>query len=91
MTNAATGHAVNGRNKGWRKAVRFALTENPVMKDVLRNRKAEFELSLMSGKCKNSCWVTLSLTKATYWKINLHSCGEKCGCTRIENDPDKDK
>ena len=31
MTNAATGHAVNGRNKGWRKAVRFALTENPVM------------------------------------------------------------
>lgn len=30
MTNAATGHAVAGRNKGWRKAVRFALTENPV-------------------------------------------------------------
>jgi hypothetical protein len=30
MTNAATGHAVYGRNKGWRKAVRFALTENPV-------------------------------------------------------------
>ncbi len=29
MTNAATGHAINGRNKGWRKAVRFALTENP--------------------------------------------------------------
>jgi len=50
MTNAATGHAVNGRNKGWRKAVRFALTENPVMEGVLRNRKAEFELSLMSGK-----------------------------------------
>ena len=25
MTNGAT-----GRNKGWRKAVRFALTENPV-------------------------------------------------------------
>ena len=50
MTNAATGHAINGRNKGWRKAVRFALTENPVMEGVLRNRKAEFELSLMSGK-----------------------------------------
>ena len=50
MTNAATGHAVNGRNKGWRKAVRFALTENPVMEGVLRNRRAEFELSLMSGK-----------------------------------------
>jgi hypothetical protein len=30
MTNAATGHAVSGRNKGWRKAVRYALTENPV-------------------------------------------------------------
>ena len=30
MTSAATGHAVQGRNKGWRKAVRYALTENPV-------------------------------------------------------------
>ena len=30
MTCAATGHAVQGRNKGWRKAVRYALTENPV-------------------------------------------------------------
>lgn len=30
MTNAATGHAINGRGKGWRKAVRYALTENPV-------------------------------------------------------------
>lgn len=30
MTNAATGHAVYGRNRGWRKAVRYALTENPV-------------------------------------------------------------
>ena len=31
-TNACTGHAVNGKGKGkgWRKAVRFALTENPV-------------------------------------------------------------
>lgn len=29
MTNAATGHAVYGKNKGWRKAVRYALTENP--------------------------------------------------------------
>ena len=31
MTNAATGHALHGRNTGWRKAVRFALTENPVL------------------------------------------------------------
>lgn len=30
MTNAATGHAKKGRGIGWRKAVRFALTENPV-------------------------------------------------------------
>ncbi len=30
MTNAATGNAASGRNRGWRKAVRFALTENPV-------------------------------------------------------------
>jgi hypothetical protein len=29
MTAAATGHHQNGRNRGWRKAVRFALTENP--------------------------------------------------------------
>lgn len=30
MTNAATGHAIAGRGKGWRKAVQYALTENPV-------------------------------------------------------------
>ena len=30
MTNAATGHAIRDRGKGWRKALRFALTENPV-------------------------------------------------------------
>jgi hypothetical protein len=30
MTAAATGHALHGQGKGWRKAVRFALTENPV-------------------------------------------------------------
>ncbi|MEA3348482.1 MAG: DUF3780 domain-containing protein [Pseudomonadota bacterium] len=30
MTNASTGHAINDKGKGWRKAVRFALTENPV-------------------------------------------------------------
>uniref|UniRef100_A0A831UA73 DUF3780 domain-containing protein n=1 Tax=Geobacter metallireducens TaxID=28232 RepID=A0A831UA73_GEOME len=36
MTNAATGNAVSGRNKGWRKAVRFALTENPVTDHIGR-------------------------------------------------------
>lgn len=30
ITNAATGHAIHGRGKGWRKALRYALTENPV-------------------------------------------------------------
>jgi len=30
--------------------MRFALTENPMMEGVLRKRKAEFELSLKSGK-----------------------------------------
>lgn len=30
MTNAATGHALQGKGKGWRKAVRYALTENPI-------------------------------------------------------------
>jgi len=34
MTNAATGHAIYGRGKGWRKAVRYALTENPVSDNV---------------------------------------------------------
>ncbi len=50
MTNAATGHAINGRNKGWRKALRFALTENPVMEGILRHRRSEFESSLLSGQ-----------------------------------------
>ncbi len=40
MTNAATGHALHGRNRGWRKAVRFALTENPVNDDS-RERQAD--------------------------------------------------
>lgn len=30
QANAATGHAVKGRGKGWRKAIQIALTENPV-------------------------------------------------------------
>jgi hypothetical protein len=47
MTNAATGHALTGRNKGWRKAVRYALTENPVS-DVHLDRQ-EFELFPLSS------------------------------------------
>ena len=47
MTNASTGHAVNGRGKGWRKAVRFALTENPVSDVALKRRRDEFNLSFL--------------------------------------------
>ena len=35
MTAAATGHCQSGRGRGWRKAVRHALTENPVTSRVL--------------------------------------------------------
>lgn len=44
MTNAATGHAITGRNKGWRKAVRFALTENPVTGTDTVPRESLFHL-----------------------------------------------
>jgi hypothetical protein len=44
MTNAATGHAINGRNKGWRKAVRFALTENPATLEGDGHREEFFGL-----------------------------------------------
>jgi len=46
MTNAATGHAVTGRNKGWRKAVRYALTENPISSapESSSNGRADFGL-----------------------------------------------
>jgi len=43
MTNAYTGHAINGRGKGWRKAVRFALTENPISDAALKKRRRELE------------------------------------------------
>lgn len=38
MTNATTGQALRGRNVGWRKAVRFALTENPLSSGVFEQR-----------------------------------------------------
>jgi hypothetical protein len=44
MTNAATGHAISGRNKGWRKAIRYALTENPVSGDIILNQAVEMPL-----------------------------------------------
>jgi hypothetical protein len=51
MTCAATGHAVQGRNKGWRKAVRYALTENPVS-DAPHEPLPVFELSLAEGPAR---------------------------------------
>ena len=50
MTNAATGHALHGRNKGWRKAVRFALTENPV---VERGERDGEIFRLVAGKAQS--------------------------------------
>lgn len=48
MTNAATGQAFAGRNRGWRKAVRFALCENPVSAPLVRKRLV-LEPSLFDG------------------------------------------
>lgn len=42
MTNAATGHAIKGKNKGWRKAVRYALTENPASDTTSKPRNDLF-------------------------------------------------
>jgi hypothetical protein len=44
MTNAATGHAISGRNKGWRKAIRYALTENPVSGELIPSKAVEMPL-----------------------------------------------
>jgi len=44
MTNAATGHALHGKNRGGRKAVRFALTENPVGSDRRARESEVFRL-----------------------------------------------
>ena len=51
MTNAATGHALHGKNKGWRKAVRFALTENPVSSSNRQERQSEI-FRLVAGKAR---------------------------------------
>lgn len=44
MTAAATGHFHLGKNRGWRKAVRFALTENPVTHRPAANDDEAFKL-----------------------------------------------
>jgi len=56
MTNAATGHALTGRNRGWRCAVRYALTDNPLESDPARYRGDDgyFYLVNEEGDRKNN-------------------------------------
>lgn len=65
QTAAATGHGVQDRSKGWRKAVRFALTENPVTEKPsdeplvpeffrIANQRALFEETRASKKSKRA-------------------------------------
>ena len=50
QTAAATGHGVNHKGMGWRKAVRYALTENPVMGDVAtETRMADYMARAMDA------------------------------------------
>lgn len=56
QTAAATGHGINDRGRGWRKAVRYALTENPVhgsadsiLPEYFRRADAGPEWNLFSG------------------------------------------
>ena len=46
MTNVAKGQAISGRNKGWRKAIRFALTVTHIADSVIKKRNSDFELTL---------------------------------------------
>lgn len=55
MTNAATGHATAGRNRGWRKAVRYALTENPISSDEIESR-SQSRLGLSGPTRQMSLW-----------------------------------
>lgn len=51
MTCAATGHVTNGRGRGWRRAIRYALTENPVMRGAdLLNDDGEESFVLVSDE-----------------------------------------
>ena len=63
MTSAATGHALQGRGKGWRKAVRYALTENPVT-DSPHEPLPVFELRSHSGQSRSEP-VTPKTTRAS--------------------------
>ena len=63
MTNAATGHVMHGRNKGWRKAVRFALTENPVI-EANRDRQSRL-FRLVATEERNEETTTRGRTSAS--------------------------
>lgn len=54
MTNAATGHALTGRAKGWRKAVRYALTENPVSTSYQDSNRPDLMLFFREKSTKNN-------------------------------------
>ncbi len=47
ITNAATGHPENGRGRGWRKALRFALTENPIPEGAYTQKLLDEEKLLL--------------------------------------------
>ena len=64
MTNAATGHALHGRNRGWRKAVRFALTENPVTANSREQQMGMFRLVADYGQGRTNVPRTKSAPSA---------------------------
>jgi hypothetical protein len=64
MTNAATGHALSGRNKGWRKAVRYALTENPVSGFHLYTPKHAAFLLVPAPSTRETCICTTQESQA---------------------------
>jgi hypothetical protein len=60
QTAAATGHGVTGRGRGWRKAVRYALTENPVhgsadavVPEYMRRANSGVEWNLFGGRVED--------------------------------------
>lgn len=63
QTAAASGHGINGRNIGWRKAVRYALTENPisdtqrdalVVPEYFRRAEARAQPTLLESSAEHS-------------------------------------
>ena len=72
MTNAATGHAVTGRNKGWRKAVRYAFTENPV--SDYQPQRPEMELfEMMEAEAR---WASSAVSVRQRSRLHSRSSSE---------------